>query len=88
MKYLSGCIYEILNVKTLIEINSTLIKKINLKKSSKIIKLNPFSKKFINSKSNITEKFKTNDIKKNIIINAQNIITIMKGMILFIIYMF
>jgi hypothetical protein len=30
VKYLSGCIYEILNVKTLIEINKTLIKKINL----------------------------------------------------------
>ena len=88
LQYLSKLIQEVLNVNTLLEINKTLIKKMRLQKSNKMIKLNLFSKKFINSKSINTEKFIINDLIKNIIMNVKNMLTIIKETILFIIYMF
>ena len=88
VQYLSKFMYEVLNVKTLIEISNTLIKKINLQKSNKIMKLNSFSKKFINAKSSTIEKFRINDLKKKIAMNTKNMLAIIKDTILFIIYMF
>ena len=52
------------------------------------MKLNSFSKKFINAKSSTIEKFRINDLKKKIAMNAKNMLAIIKDTILFIIYMF